>query len=170
MADKLTVPGHEWQGTCFSQSGRYGNCECGNALYVTYAQHQTHLAQLVAPVPDSPKSDADRLAAVEAQVQKLTDRLDTIEDDRPLETLVCAGCGFVIEDVGFARIGGNIEPYVPAKNYHLGCIPRVPAAPRRRELTVAHLRDWVNSEVFGNDTDARYEYLVARINAFFGGD
>jgi hypothetical protein len=41
------IVGHEWQGTCFSHSGQYGNCECGKANYVTYSQHQEHLAKVL---------------------------------------------------------------------------------------------------------------------------
>jgi hypothetical protein len=34
----------------------------------------------------------------------------------------CGTCGKVIEEV-YATLGGNIEPYIPAKEYHLGCVP-----------------------------------------------
>ena len=52
MTPPVQSSGHEWRGTCFSQGGRFGNCECGDrkAQYITYAQHQAHLAHVAASV------------------------------------------------------------------------------------------------------------------------
>ncbi len=37
---------------------------------------------------------------------------------------LCDTCGEAIEGV-YATIGDNIEPYVPYKEYHLGCSPPI---------------------------------------------
>jgi len=52
MSGELKVAGHAWQGTCFSSSGKYGNCECGKVNLMTYSQHQAHLASLAPPAPE----------------------------------------------------------------------------------------------------------------------
>lgn len=52
------------------------------------------------------------------------------EDAPSSAPFTCDGCHLPIQDVGYASMGGNFVPYIPAKNYHLGCVPRVPAAPR----------------------------------------
>jgi hypothetical protein len=49
--EKLEIAGHAWQATSFSFGGRYGNCECGNAPFVSYSQHQAHLASARAAAP-----------------------------------------------------------------------------------------------------------------------
>ena len=36
----------------------------------------------------------------------------------------CDRCGKVITGA-YGSMGGNIEPYVPAKCYHVGCIPTI---------------------------------------------
>ena len=39
--------------------------------------------------------------------------------------MICAGCGKPITGCSYASMGGNIVPYVPAKLYHVMCVPSV---------------------------------------------
>ena len=42
----------------------------------------------------------------------------------------CAGCGKLIDDgENYASIGGNIVPYMPAKAYHIVCVPSIKVEP-----------------------------------------
>lgn len=43
------------------------------------------------------------------------------------EMVLCNGCGKWIQGP-YGSIGGNIVPYIPAKHYHMGCIPQVKMA------------------------------------------
>jgi len=38
---------------------------------------------------------------------------------------VCTGCGKPLDEEMYASIGGDIVPYIPAKLYHLRCIPTI---------------------------------------------
>jgi len=44
---------------------------------------------------------------------------------------LCDGCGKPIEKGQYASFGGNWVPYIPAKCYHMACIPTIPVLGNR---------------------------------------
>ncbi len=72
----------------------------------------------------------------------------------------CAGCGKLIDDgENYASIGGNIVPYMPAKEYHLVCVPAV--------KPVADDREFVQCSVDGCPKEATY--ITPQTFVFYGG-
>jgi hypothetical protein len=60
----------------------------------------------------------------------MADTLDLMRAREAAREAICSGCEKLISDSQtYGSIGGNIVPYIPAKLYHLQCIPTIkPAA------------------------------------------
>ena len=44
---------------------------------------------------------------------------------------LCAACGKSLDDRYYASLGGNLVPYIPAKFYHIGCVPNIKPAEQK---------------------------------------
>ena len=87
------------------------------------------------PYADIVQDEADGWAAETAERKRLV--LADPLSDSAFTDFLCDGCGFAILGV-YASIGGNWVPFVPAKVYHMACVPKVPCSEPKSEpgLTV----------------------------------
>ena len=54
------------------------------------------------------------------------------------EEMICLTCNKPIKNEQYASVGGNIVPYIPAKLYHMRCVPTVEAMNKKIMEMVTH--------------------------------